>query len=102
MTKSDKLKVRIQYVLAFHKNVGNVEICVSGRLIEAAGPGMIIGEMALIDSCDRSATVVAKDNCVLAQLNESEFLSLMEKTPHFGLSVMKILVTRLRNTDSII
>jgi CRP/FNR family cyclic AMP-dependent transcriptional regulator len=79
---------------------GNVEISVSGRLIEIAGPGMIIGEMALIDSCNRSATVVAKDNCVLAQVNESEFLSLMEKIPRFGLCVMKILVTRLRNMDA--
>ena len=79
---------------------GNVEISVSGKLIEIAGPGMIIGEMALIDSCKRSATVVAKDNCVLAQVNESEFLSLMEKNPRFGLSVMKILVTRLRNMDA--
>jgi CRP-like cAMP-binding protein len=81
---------------------GNVEISVAGKLIEVAGPGMIIGEMALIDSCSRSATVVAKDNCLLAQVNESEFLSLMEKTPRFGLSVMKILVTRLRNMDAMI
>ena len=81
---------------------GNVEISVAGKLIEIAGPGMIIGEMALIDSCNRSATVMAKDNCVLAQVNESEFLSLMEKTPHFGLSVMKILVTRLRNMDAMV
>jgi CRP-like cAMP-binding protein len=79
---------------------GNVEISVAGRLIEVAGPGIIIGEMALIDSCNRSATVVAKDNFVLAQVNESEFLSLMEKSPRFGLSVMKILVTRLRNMDA--
>ena len=79
---------------------GNVEISVSGRLIEIAGPGMIIGEMSLIDSCDRSATVVAKDNSDLAQVNESEFLSLMEKIPSFGLSVMKILVTRLRTRDA--
>ena len=81
---------------------GNVEISVAGKLIEIAGPGMIIGEMALIDSCNRSATVVAKDNCLLAQVSENEFLSLMEKTPQFGLSVMKILVTRLRNMDAII
>ena len=81
---------------------GNVEISIAGKLIEVAGPGMIIGEMALIDACNRSATVVAKDNCVLAQVNESEFLSLMEKTPRFGLSVMKILVTRLRNMDAMI
>ena len=81
---------------------GNVEISVAGKLIEIAGPGMIVGEMALIDSCNRSATVVAKDYCVLAQVNESEFLTLMEMTPRFGLSVMKILVTRLRNMDAMI
>jgi len=81
---------------------GTVEISVAGKLIEIAGPGMIVGEMALIDSCNRSATVVAKDYCVLAQVNESEFLSLMEKIPRFGLSVMKILVTRLRNMDAMI
>jgi CRP-like cAMP-binding protein len=81
---------------------GNVEISVAGRLVEIAGPGSVVGEMALIDSCNRSATVVAKDNCILAQVNESEFLSLMEKTPRFGLKVMKILVTRLRNMDSLL
>ena len=70
--------------------------------LDLIGPEEIIGEMALIDSSTRSATVVAKDYCVLAQVNESEFLSLMEKIPRFGLSVMKILVTRLRNMDAII
>ena len=58
--------------------------------------------MALIDSCNRSATVVAKDNCILAPVNESQFLSLVEKSPSFALSVMKILVTRLRNMDAMI
>ena len=80
---------------------GNIEIHVGGKSIEVAGRGTIIGEMALIDSSTRSATVVAKDYCVLAQVNQSQFLSLMEKTPCFALSVMKTLVTRLRNMDAI-
>ena len=69
--------------------------------MEVAGRGAIIGEMALIDSSTRSATVVAKDYCVLAQVNQSQFLSLIEKIPCFALSVMKTLVTRLRNMDAI-
>lgn len=81
---------------------GNIEIHVGGKSMEVAGRGTIIGEMALIDSCPRSATVVAKDYCVLAQVNQNQFLSLMEKTPCFGLSVMKTLVTRLRNMDAMI
>ena len=80
---------------------GNIEIHVGGKPIEVAGRGAIIGEMALIDSSTRSATVVAKDYCVLAQVNQSQFLSLMEEIPCFALSVMKTLVTRLRNMDAI-
>ena len=79
---------------------GNIEIYVGGKSMEVAGRGAIIGEMALIDPGPRSATVVAKDYCVLAQVNQSQFLSLMEKTPSFGLSVMKTLVSRLRNMDA--
>ena len=79
---------------------GNIEICVGGKSVEVAGRGSIIGEMALIDSSTRSATVVAQDYCVLAQVNRSQFLSLMQKTPRFGLFVMKTLVTRLRNMDA--
>ena len=81
---------------------GNIEIYVGGKSIEVAGRGSIIGEMALIDSSPRSATVVAQDYCVLAQVNRSQFLSLMQKTPRFGLSVMKTLVTRLRNMDAML
>ena len=81
---------------------GNIEICVGGKTIEIAGRGSIVGEMALIDSSTRSATVVAQDYCILAQVNRSQFLSLMQKTPRFGLCVMKSLVTRLRNMDAMI
>ena len=81
---------------------GNIEISVGGKSMEVAGRGAIIGEMAMIDSSTRSATVVAKDYCVLAQLNQSQFLSLIEKIPTFSLSVMMSLVTRLRNVDSMI
>ena len=81
---------------------GNVEICVGGKSMEVAGRGTIIGEMSLIDPSPRSATVMAKDYCVLAQVNQSQFLSLMEKAPSFSLSVMKSLVTRLRNVDAMI
>ena len=80
---------------------GNIEIHVGGKFMVVAGRGTIVGEMALIDSSARSATVIAKDYCVLAQVNQGQFLSLMEKIPCFALSVMKTLVTRLRNMDAI-
>jgi CRP-like cAMP-binding protein len=79
---------------------GYIEIRVGGKPMEVAGPGAVVGEMAMIDSSNRSATVVAKDNCVLAPVNKSQFVSLIAKSPYFALRVMKILVTRLRNMDA--
>lgn len=81
---------------------GNIEIYVGGKSMEVAGRGAIIGEMALVDPGPRSATVVAKDYCVLAQVNQSQFLSLIEKAPSFSLNVMKSLATRLRNVNAMI
>ena len=81
---------------------GNIEIQVGGKTLEEAGRGAIIGEMSLIDSSPRSATVVAKDFCLMAQVDQSQFLVLMEKIPAFALSVMKTLVSRLRNMDVMI
>ncbi len=79
---------------------GNIEILVRGKSMGVAGRGSIIGEMALIDSSTRSATGVAQDYCVVVEVNRSQFLSLMQKTPRFGLTVMKTLVSRLRNMDA--
>ena len=38
---------------------GEVDIVIGGRVVEIAGPGSILGEMALIDGAPRSATVKA-------------------------------------------
>jgi CRP-like cAMP-binding protein len=79
---------------------GKVDINVNGKTLEIAGPGAIVGEMALIDSSARSATAIAHDDCTLAPVNEKQFLLLLERTPYFALHVMKVLVDRLRRMDT--
>src|SRR6188474_3353313 len=70
---------------------GELEVQVGGKPIEVAKPGDVIGEMALIDTKARSATVVAKTDCKLVPLNEKRFLVLVHQTPIFALLVMKTL-----------
>jgi CRP-like cAMP-binding protein len=41
---------------------GEVEIMVGDNVVETAGPGAILGEMALIDARPRSATAIAKSD----------------------------------------
>jgi CRP/FNR family transcriptional regulator, cyclic AMP receptor protein len=75
---------------------GELEVQAGGKLIEVAKPGDVIGEMALIDTKARSATVVAKTDCRLVPINEKRFLVLVHETPIFALLVMKTLAERLR------
>ena len=52
---------------------GEVSISLNDRVIATASPGEIVGEMALINSDIRSATVTAKTDCVLALIDQSSF-----------------------------
>ncbi|MGE0385906.1 MAG: cyclic nucleotide-binding domain-containing protein [Gammaproteobacteria bacterium] len=80
---------------------GELEIEVDGRVIEAVGPGSIVGEMALIDDSARSATVTARSDCELVPIDERRFMFLVQQTPHFSLLVMRVLAARLRRMDTL-
>jgi CRP/FNR family cyclic AMP-dependent transcriptional regulator len=80
---------------------GHVEIRVGDKALEVAGPGTVIGEMALINLSNRSATAIAQDDCTLVPVDEKQFLSLVLRRPRFALSVMEIMANRLRHMDTI-
>ena len=81
---------------------GHVEIRVGEKVLEVAGPGTVIGEMALISLSNRSATAIAQDDCTLVPVDEKQFLSLVLRRPRFALSVMEIMANRLRHMDTIL
>lgn len=78
---------------------GEVDISVDGVSLMMAGPGDIVGEMALIDANERSATATAKTDCKVIPVDEKKFTFLVQKTPFFSLHVMRVLVERLRKMD---
>jgi CRP/FNR family cyclic AMP-dependent transcriptional regulator len=78
---------------------GEVDIQKHGRSIYTAGPGEILGEMAMIDAQGRSASAVAFSPCRLAVVDEKQFLFMVQETPNFALEVMRVLVGRLRRHE---
>ena len=80
---------------------GEVELLVRGDVLAVAGPGAIVGEMALIDAQPRSATARAKSDCRLAPVDERRFLFLVHEHPLFALHVMRVLTDRLRRMDAV-
>lgn len=78
---------------------GQVDIFVQGKLVETVESGGIFGEMALIDSSNRTATAVAKTDARVVPVDEHRFLFLIQQTPNFALHVMRVLSDRLRRMD---
>ncbi len=81
---------------------GEVEISIDGKLLDITGAGGIVGEMALISASPRSATAIAKTECKLVPIDEKRFTFLVQQTPYFALSVMKIMVERIRKLDALV
>ncbi len=78
---------------------GEVEILDGSDVLETAGPGSIVGELALIDDEPRSATVVAKSDSRVVPVDRRRFQYMVQETPNFALAVMKVLADRLRKKN---
>lgn len=81
---------------------GDVEILAGNHVIDTAHEGEIIGEMALIDASERSATARAKTDCSLIPVDEHRFRFLVQQTPFFSIYVMRVLVERLRKSNKLL
>ena len=79
---------------------GSADVFVGEVLVESATPGALLGEMALVDSSPRTATVVATMPARLARIDERRFHFLVQQTPYFATHVMKVLAERLRHMNS--
>jgi len=79
---------------------GEVDLMLGDTVVETAGEGVFIGEMALIDDELRSASARARSDCRVFPIDEARFQSLVKETPFFALQVMKTLAHRLRKMDA--
>ncbi len=77
---------------------GAVRIVVNDNVIEVVRPGGVFGEMALVDQSKRAATAAAATDCNLLAINRNDFMRLIRTNPAFGVSLLRALASRLRNT----
>ncbi len=64
-------------------------------------PGEVIGEIALLDSEPRSATVVAMEDSQLLCLDRRDFLPFLEKHPSVAIELAAVLALRLRRLSEV-
>jgi len=84
---------------AFVISAGRAKATIRGKGTAKLGPGECFGEMALLDSAPRSATVTAESDMRLLVLGSREFSTLIEDVPVVGRRVMAALAQRVREAE---
>ena len=79
---------------------GAVTIRSGSVVYEDVGPGGMVGEMGIVETnMSRSAMVYALTPAELVEIDQERFLALVDETPSFALTVMRVLSRRLRRMD---
>jgi CRP/FNR family cyclic AMP-dependent transcriptional regulator len=78
---------------------GRAKATIRGKGTAKLGPGECFGEMALLHSAPRSATVTAESDMRLLVLGSREFSTLIEDVPSVGRRVMAALAERVREAE---
>lgn len=79
------------------KLINNAE----NRLLKTLGPGDFFGEMALIHNAPRAATVAAKTNAVVLELDKSAFDRVLERSSSVAMAMVREISNRLRQNDEL-
>ena len=82
-------------------------VVVSGKLavdrqcgaVASIGPGEVAGEMALLSSRPRNATVTASTEAHLLRAGDRDFLELLDRTPLLWLKIARALADRVQEDE---
>jgi CRP-like cAMP-binding protein len=85
---------------------GRLKVTASGRdgrevVLNFCDAGELIGEISLLDSNPRSATIVALEPSELLVLDRRDFLPFLERHPRVTIEVAELLATRLRRLSEL-
>jgi signal transduction histidine kinase len=71
------------------------------RLLKTLTAGDFFGEMALIHNAPRAATVTAKTDVVVLELDKAEFDQILEQSPSVSMAMVHEISQRLRQNDDL-
>jgi CRP-like cAMP-binding protein len=72
------------------------------RILAILGPGALVGELAVIDTRPRSASVSAARDSELSFVSRSAFEAVAEKNPAIYRPIVALLARRLRDTNNVV
>jgi CRP-like cAMP-binding protein len=79
---------------------GEAEVATPSGTRIRLGPGRFFGEMALLDSSPRSATVTAATDMQVMRISQGRFCRLLEEEPNVSVAMLRELAARVRRLES--
>ena len=79
---------------------GNADVAVGGDYRASLGPGDFFGEIALIDTGTRSASITAATDLLCYGLTAWEFRPFVEEHPKVAWALLQTLAARLREAQA--
>jgi signal transduction histidine kinase len=69
------------------------------RVLRIGGRGDIVGEMGLIQSAPRAATVRTTTECTVLEMEKEDFETILRRSPRMAIDIIRITLDRLRAND---
>ena len=69
------------------------------RILRVGGRGDIVGEMALIQSAPRAATVRTTTECTVLEMEKQDFETILSRSPRMAIDLIRITLDRMRAND---
>lgn len=69
------------------------------RILREGGRGDIVGEMALIQSAPRAATVRTVTECTVLEMEKQDFETILSRSPRMAIDIIRITLDRIRAND---
>jgi CRP-like cAMP-binding protein len=79
---------------------GGADVSIGGTVVARLSAGEIVGEMALLESEPRTATVVTTQTTRVLVMTSGAFTAVLEKCPSVTRRVMRTLSQRLRDVQA--
>lgn len=78
---------------------GRVKVHSGERVFVELGEGSCFGEMAILDTEPRSASITAISDCVLLKISSDDFNDLLLEKPEISRAILTVLTHRLREAN---
>ena len=69
------------------------------RIVRLGGRGEVVGEMALIQSAPRAATVRTTTECTVLEMEKKDFETILRRSPRMAIDLIRITLDRIREND---